>query len=251
MTAVIVLLVCATIAIVAFVLQPKLGARRLVFAETPDAPKPFGYRMSWLAIKTTDTAAVLDAMALTVSKPANWNAGIGTVYDDRLSDDFVFVSPPVAGWTFVVGLPLPHPVGRTLVDKMTPLLHGLAQRFPDVQYFAAFPIIDFFGWTRFVKGRPLRAFVIGEDGVIWDRGRLTAEERALGLRLFDLRGIKGRQGDAGAEIVLYPTEKQVIRIASAWSCNPLAIGTANVAPATGFMAAVPPAWRAERISKAA
>jgi hypothetical protein len=250
-TPLIVVFVGLTVAVIALAIAPRMANRRVVFGDTPDLPKPFGYGMSWLALKTEDTAAVIACLGLGECEPANWNSGIGTIYDASLSDNYVFVSPPVKGWTFVAGVPLPHPVGRNFIDKLTPLLASLSKQFHDVQYFASFPIIDLFGWARFHKGKLLRAFVIGDDGVIWDRGRLTAEEKMLGLRLYDLRGIKGRKGDAGGAIVLYPTEEQVLRLARAWSRDPLTLDKLKVEPGTGFIARVPAAWRAERIRKQA
>jgi hypothetical protein len=250
-TPLILVLVALTVAVIAFAIAPRLIERTVVFSETPDHPKPFGYGMSWLALKTTDTAAVVACLGLEDVTSANWNSGIGTIYDSALSDSYVFVSPPVKGWTFVAGVPLPHPVGRNFADKLTPLLTGLAQQFIDVQYYAAFPIIDLFGWARLYKGKLVRAFVIGDDGVIWDRGRLTPEERALGLKLFDLRGIKGRIGDAGGPIVLYPTEQQVLRLASAWSLNPLLLASMKTESGTGLIARAPSTWRAERLKQKA
>lgn len=251
MSAIVLLLVGLTIALIALALVPRLSDRRIVFGEEPDQPKPFGYRMSWLAVKTADTAAVIETLGLVDATSTNWNSGIGTIYDNSLSDMYVFVSPPVKGWTLVAGVPLPHPFGKAFADKLTPLLMGLSQRFPEVQYFATFPIIDFFGWARLHKGRVIRAFIIGDDGVIWDRGRLTPEEKTLGLKLYDLRGIKGRKGDAGGAIVLYPTEEQVIRLAAGWGLNPLMLDKLTLEPGTGFIARAPAAWRAERIKRAA
>ncbi len=97
---------------------------------------------------------------------------------------------------------------------------------------------------------------IGDGGIIWDRGRLTADERTLGLKLFDLRGIKGRIGDAGGEIILYPTEEQVVQLARAWSIDPtaldkLASGKAGEPWTLGLIARVPPSWRAERLRRQA
>ena len=98
----------------------------------------------------------------------------------------------------------------------------------------------------------MRAFAIGDEGVIWDRGRLTPEERALGLKLFELRGIRGRKGDTGEAIILHPTEEQVLRMACGWSLDPTRLDRINGAAAgTGFVARVPAAWRPERIRKAA
>lgn len=247
----ILILIGLTIAAIAYGLVPRRSEKRVLFSETPDAPKSFGFGMSWLAIATADTAAVLEALRLADAKPVNWNSGIGTIYDAALSDDYVFVTPPVQGWTFVCGVPLPHPFGRNFADKLTPLLEGLALTFPDVQYFAAFPIIDFYGWARLRQGRIVRAFVIGDDGVIWDQGRLTPEEKALGLKLFDLRGINGRKGDAGGAIILYPTEEQVLRVARGWSIDPITLDTLSTIAATGYIARVPSAWRSERLRRAA
>ena len=250
-TPLIITFVVLTVALIAFAVAPRMVKRTVVFAGTPDQPKPFGYGMSWLALKTTDTAAVISCLELTDTKPANWNSGIGTIYDSKLRDGYVFISPPVKGWTLVAGVPLPQPVGRSFIDKLSPMLTVLSQRFTDVQYFAAFPIIDYFGWARLQRGKLVRVFVIGDDGVISNRGRLTQEERALGLKLYDLRGIKDRKGDAGGAIVLYPTEEQVVRLARAWSLDPIGLDKLKVEPGTGVIARAPSSWRAERIKKQA
>ena len=251
MAALVLGLVAVTIAVAAIWLAPRFAQRRVVFATAPDRPLPFGYRMSWIAIKTSDTDAVIRTLDLGNPVAANWNSGIGTIYDNNLSDAYVFVTPPVKGWTFVCGLPLPHPIGAAFTDKLTPLLAELSKEFGHVQYFAAFPIIDFFGWVRMHQGRMIRGFIIGDQGVIWDKGRLTPEEKALGLKFYDLRGIRGRKGDAGGAIVLYPTEDQVLRLAASWGLDPLLIDKTNIAPALGWIASAPAAWRSERIKRAA
>ena len=249
--ALITILIGLTIALIAVFVAPRAIEARVIFDRAPDAPRAFGYRMAWLAIKTEATDEVIAALELTDTQAANWNCGIGTIYAADLSDTYVFVTPPVKGWTFVVGVPLPHPVGRSFVDKLTPLLGALSSQFKDVQYFAAFPVIDFFAWARLERGKLTRAFAIGDDGVIWDRGRLTREEKALGLKLFDLRGIKGRSGDAGGAIILHPTEPQVLTLARAWSLDPATLDAVDGGPATGFIARAPSHWRAERIRRAA
>lgn len=250
-TPLILVLVALTVAVIVLAIAPRLIKRTVVFSDTPDHPKPFGYAMSWLAVKTADTSAVVACLGLEDGKPANWNSGIGTIYDPALSDSYVFVSPPVKGWTFVAGVPLPHPVGRNFADKLTPLLTRLSQQFTDVQYYAAFPIIDLFGWARLSKGKLVRAFVIGDDGVLWDHGRLSFEEKELGLKLFDLRGIKGRIGDAGGAIVLYPTEQQVLRLANAWSVSPVSLDKIKTQAGVGLIAKAPSSWRTERLKQKA
>lgn len=251
MTALVAVFVCVTIAVTALWLAPRLARRRVVFGTVPDRPRPFGYRMSWIAIRTSDTDTVMRSLGLSNPIVANWDSGVGTIYDDALSDTYIFITPPVRGWTFVCGLPLPQPISPAFADKLTPLLVGLSQVFGHVQYFAAFPIIDFFGWVRMQQGRMVRGFIIGDQGVIWDKGRLTPEEKALGLKFYDVRGIRGRKGDAGGAIVLYPTEDQVLRLAASWGLDPLLIDKSNAAPALGWIATAPVSWRSERIKRAA
>lgn len=244
-------MIALTIA-VAFWLAAQVAAERVQFEVTPDHPCAFGYSMAWLAIRSRDTDAVLEALRVTKPEPCNWNSGIGTVYDKQLGELHVFVSPPVDNWTFVVGLPLPHPVGRGFVDKCTPLLVELGGQFPEVQYFFAYPLIDFFAWARVRDGRLVRAFAITDEGVAWSKGRTTKEERALGLKLFELRGVLGRKGDAGGEIILHPTEDHVMRLAQRWSLDPTTLSTLpSQKSAVGYIAEAPYAWRTERLRKVA
>jgi hypothetical protein len=247
---IVVMLTIGTIAIAALLILPRMREERLVFAAVPDRPVPFGYRMAWLAIQTRDAAKVIETLGLGEGRACNWQSGIGTVYDKDLGESHVFVTPPVNGWTFVVGLPLPQPVGRAFVDKCTPLLLDLALRFPDVQYFFTYPLIDFFAWARVRDGKLVRAFAIGDEGIVWNKGRTTREEKALGLKLFELRGVRGRKGDAGGEMILYPTEDHVMRIAAGWSQDPTTIGMATPEGTLGHIARAPVLWRAERLRRA-
>lgn len=244
----VVILVALTIAAAVY-LAAGTGAGRTIFATTPDVPHGFGYKMAWLAFRTRDTAAVVDALGLVAPQPANWNSGIGTVYDGELGERHVFVTPPVNGWTFVVGLSLPHPVGRQFVDKLTPLMVGLGGRFIEIQYYFSYPLLDFFAWARVADGRLVRAFAIGDEGIVWSKGKPTPDERSLGLKMFELRGISGRRGDAGGELILHPTEDHVMRLAERWSLDPTRLGENDAPPALGFVALAPAAWRSERIKR--
>lgn len=247
----ILIMVIATVAVAAFKLAPRIGHGRVVYPTTPDRPLAFGYQMAWLAIRTRDTAAVVEALGLDAPQPCNWNSGLGTVYDARLGQNHIFVSPPVNGWTFVVGLPLPQPMGRSFADKASPLLSDLGRRFVEVQLFIAFPPVDLFAWARLIDGRLVRAFAIGDEGIIWNKGKTTKEERALGLKLFELRGVRDRRGDAGGPLILHPTEDHVMQVARKWSLDPTKLGPKSGSEAMGLIACAPNSWRVERLKKAA
>lgn len=245
------LLLAATVFVIVRYALPSLQERRVVLSTEPDTPKPFGPSMAWIAVRSEDSARLVEALGLDNAKVASWDAGIGAIYDSELADTHIFVSPPVKGISFIAGVALPLPVSRGFLDKLSPLLARLGTEFKDVQYFASFPVIDFFAWARIEKGRVMRAFAIGDEGVIWDRGRLTPEERALGLKLFEVRGIRGRKGDTGEAIILHPTEGQVLQMASGWSLDPSRLDEITDEEGTGIVARAPLAWRSERLRKAA
>jgi hypothetical protein len=247
----ILIMVIATVAVAATKLAPRIGHGRVVYPTTPDKPVAFGYQMAWLAIRTRDTTAVAEALGLHAGQPCNWNSGIGTVYDRELGQNHVFVSPPVNGWTFVVGLPLPQPMGRAFADKAMPLLIDLGGRFVEVQLYIAFPPVDLFAWARLIDGRLVRAFAIGDDGIIWSKGKTTKEERALGLKLFELRGVRDRRGDAGGPLILHPTEDHVMQVARKWSLDPTKLGPQSAPEGMGLIARAPVSWRVERLKKTA
>lgn len=241
----------ATIAIAIFVLAPRMAPGRIVFGLAPDRPHPFGYRMAWLAIRSRDTARVIDAIGISQVEPANWSTGLGIVYSDKLAENHIYISPPVNGWTFVVGLPLPHPLGSGFVDKSLPFLHDLGAQFTEVQYYFAYPPIDYFAWARVINGRLVRAFAIGDDGILWSKGKPTPEEKAINLRLVDLRSGRGRKSNPNDAILLHPTEDHVLRLAGKWSIDPTRIDMAPCDPALGYVGRAPTRWRAERVRQAA
>lgn len=249
-------LIVLTIALAAFVLAPRLVDEHIVFGKTPDPPAAFGYRMAWLAIKTTDCARVADVLHLSVEQTANWSTGIGTVYDERLGQAHIYMTPPVNGWIFVVGLALPQPLGGGFLDKCTPMLLDLAGAFPEAQYYLSCPSMDFYAWSRVAGGKLVRAFAIGDEGVIWNKGKASKEEKALGLRLTEVKGVRSRKGDVGAPMPVYPTEAHVMHLAGCWSLDPTTLtatkaavgkpGSESETPELGYICLPPAKWRPER-----
>lgn len=251
MNPIVIALVVATVAIAGLWLAPRMGRVRIRYDEQPDRPIAFGHDMSWLAVRTEDTEAVLDMLALADETAANWNSGIATIYDRQRGAARIFVAPPVGGWTLVAGLALPHPSSTRFVDKAMPLLQRLAGRFPDVQYFASCPVVELFAWVRFSDRRLTRAFATLDGEVVWSQGKPTRDEIQLGLRHYELRGVKDRSGDAGGEIVLSPTEAQVMHMAARWSLDPTRLAASSARPALGMVGTAPAVWQAERVRRVA
>ncbi len=214
----------------------------------PDRPVPFGYATAWLAIRTADTIRVLEALDLTEPVRASWKGGIAATYDEATADTHVFVAPPVAGWTFVIGLTLPQPAGIAYYDRAGQLLEALASEFPDVQYYFNYPLLDLYGWARWKDGRLLRAFAMGGEGVLWNSGKLTEGEKQVGLRLPPAG--KSASKSAWQETHSYPSEELVVRLAGEWSFDPTAIDKRDAVAGLGYLGRAPGVWRLKRISAA-
>jgi hypothetical protein len=223
------------------------------FDQTPDMPEPFGYKVSWFAIKTSDPAAVIDALELGEAVPANWASGLAAAYE-RESDSWMFVSPPVDGWVFAVSPWLPYPTVETHHDigrKFDAMFSRLMSRFDDVQFFGSYRVSDFSAWARALKGKPVRIFAYsGSDSeVLMNFGEQTSGEAKLGL--VDLTGLlpteaNNKMSDVAAEqdaeeerLVAsglsfdeahekaypngrhaFPDENDVVELAGLWSVDP-------------------------------
>jgi hypothetical protein len=182
-----------------------------------DSPVPFGYQCQWLAVRSDATRAVADAVFLRNEKNCTWSDGIAAAYGSKL-----FVSPPVDGWTFVVGNCLPdcgRPDGPDWVpDRCTPWLVHLSRQFGEVQYFGSQRVVEYHAWAKACGGRIIRAYsYLGEQGcTIWNRGDLTAEEATLGFTPPPEN--LSEEEAVFAEVV--PDEEAVMQIAGIWSINP-------------------------------
>lgn len=232
----------SVLAVAGFCFMPAIG--RLLFGEaTADADLPcaFGYKMAWVAVRTRDTARLLDVLELEEPRSTNWSVGIGTVYSDRIGLDRVFVTPPVDGWSLVAGLSLPHPMGDDHDDHCTPFLSRLSAEFGTVQYYASLPELGYFGWAVLRDGVVRRAFACGVDGVVWNRGAVTLDERSVGIAMFDIRLVDEARIEVYAPCV---REAHVLELARRWSMDPTKLDTRDDLEAgVGYLAKAPAAWR--------
>ena len=90
-------MIALTIA-VAFWLAAQFTAERVHFQKTPDRPCSFGCSMAWLAIRSHDTEAVLEALRVVNPAPCNWSSGVGAVYDSSETVDALHdAATPFAG----------------------------------------------------------------------------------------------------------------------------------------------------------
>lgn len=193
---------------------------------TPDLPVAFGFKMSWLAIRTKDFDGVCEAIGISDQQSANWADGIKSAYKR-----FTFVSPPTAGWVFVVSRWIPEisKPNSTAPDRLTPLLQNLSETFGEAQYFGTHRVVDYHAWALAIDGAEIRAFAyLGETGeILADRGNETEAEQDLG---FDFAASlspddSAAENSAASDLITddgdrFPDESDVMLVAEKWSLNP-------------------------------
>jgi hypothetical protein len=201
-------------------------------ATDPDLPVPFGPNLAWLALDTTDTAIVGAALGLRETREATWAKGI-----DAAGQSSVFITPPLADWTLVVGTVLFPPDCAEAFVK--PLLEQLSRQFGDAQYFCTRRDVELRVWARARQGRLVRGYGwLGEKGLtLWDEGRPTKEERDLGFGNVAARSTAIRQ--APNTDVTLPDEEGVMRLASFWSIDPTSLDEQFKEPVMGLLGEVP------------
>ncbi|MCG7214532.1 hypothetical protein [Paenibacillus mucilaginosus] len=183
--------------------------------DTPDRPMPFGYKSQWYAVRTTDARAVADAFGLQELAPCSWESGLRRSHE--LSS--VFVTPPLGGWTLVVGWSLPDLSSpQEEAGSVTSLLRELSRTFGEAHYYATHRVVEYHAWAKAAGGELVRAYgYVGEsDEVLLDVGERTPEERTLGL-MFAEPAEPSDRGEGGGR----PAEEDVLVAAGAWSVNPM------------------------------
>lgn len=220
------------------------------FDQTPDTPEDFAYKVNWFAVRTSDPVAVANALSLGEGWRANWASGIAAAYGNSPGGDkraWIFVSPAVKGWVFVVGYRLPYPVMHTedrhrgIGGKFDLLLGKLSSRFSEVQFFGSYRVVDFVAWAKMIQGKEARIFAYADGQVLANVGSQTREEARL--RFVNLSGLS--PGDASARIFSVnqlPSEEDVTKIAAAWSIDPSRLSEVGESPGVGMLYELPKAW---------
>ena len=179
----------------------------------------------WLAVKSNNPQAVQKALGLHNPTPCSWTEGMA-----RVSDQKLFVSPPVNGWVLVVGSLLPD--SSEDVDACFRFLHRLSRELGEVQFFSVNRAVGHHAWARFEKGRVLRGYAWAGE-TLWNQGIKTWGERKLGLKCFAYFEGEPRAHFAQFEPVRANAEK-VLSLASLWSVDPTSVDDSMLTDAFGI-----------------
>jgi hypothetical protein len=217
----------------------------IAFSQTPDAPRAFGYKTLWFAVKTSDPASVIDALAFGEATPANWETGLAAAYahgGPKIPEAWAFVSPPIDGWVLAMSVQFPYPVAgdahKGIGEKFDVIFSRLMKQFDDVQFFGSHRVVGFVTWARARNGEPVRIFGFTDGEVLANDGAQTAEEAQLGLT--DLSGLSLADAcDKIFDTETFPDEGEVVELAGLWSIDPSLLSDQDHPPGTGFVVRVP------------
>jgi hypothetical protein len=200
----------------------------------PDFPQPFGYKSTWLAVRTESTKAVFDALGLSEESIANWQTGVQFSYNRDFKENIVpvFVAPPVDGWTLVLtqlGLTSESDENTAELER---LLRQLSHEFGECQYFGSYRVVGYVAWYKAIDGVVMRGFSFADGSLFANSGPMSSAEFDAGL--FDLTGMTENAiwqaidsvEDKDRANVLFD-EETPMKVARGWSLNPLSLGVSE------------------------
>ena len=169
-----------------------------------EGPVGFGYKASWLALRSTSPEDVAGELGLSGVRSATWSEGVETAYDGGA----VFVTPPVDGWVLALGR---FGGGWDREEDLA----GLSRRFGEAQLFGTHRVSGYDEWQRWVDGEPMRRYAFADE-VLFDEGE--------------------REGaDAHEDDEWWPDEEVTIAKAREWSVDPTTLDERTDLAPTGLL----------------
>jgi hypothetical protein len=196
----------------------------------------FGVKTTWVAFREVPPERLAHELGLRLT-PCRWWEGVDRAYTGMGA----FLTPPVGGWTLLLGSDLSGIEGTAsagdAVESLFRTAEGWSARLgTSVQCFGTHRVTEAHAWGCFDRGRRVRTFRYeGDRAEGREEGPRTPVEEELRLgRRIDV-ALRGAQVDP-SDVV---DEADVLRVAAAWSVDPSALGEKVPAPAAGWIVALP------------
>ena len=183
---------------------------------TPDLPSSFGYKCTWLAVKTSDSKKLTDLLHIKKITPCNWKYGIEGAYNKS-----IFVTPPVDGWILVCGNSLPAGDSDNGIDEIKEILKTLSKEFKEAQYFCTHRVVEFHCWMKAIDGNVIRVYsFLGESGEnICVEGKASDFEKKY--KLINTFSKEAQDSNYYERTdLIQPNESFLMEVAGNWSINP-------------------------------
>jgi hypothetical protein len=178
---------------------------------------------SWITVRTCDLASVQSALGISNAHPCPLTQGLVT-------DQQLFIAPPVNGWILLTGSGLPDPAED--VDQCFKFLVELSRQLGQVQFFSANRVLGHHAWAWAQSGRIVRAYAWAAK-TLWNQGIKTRAELELGLHCFQYLETFEQTTFSQPEVITTNAEK-VPLLAARWSLDPGSIDEYTLEHAQGI-----------------
>ncbi len=194
------------------IIQENISPKPAIDQDIADSPVAFGYKFTWLAVRTNDSQKLSELLNLKKIVSCNWKYGIDAAYDKS-----IFITPAVDGWTIVCGNSLPDGDSKEIRE----ILKILSKEFHEAQFFCTHRVVEYHCWIKAVGGIISRAYsYLGESGEnISIEGKPTEFEKKYHF----INSFSKEAEDSNyyeREDLVYPDESMVMKIAGNWSVDP-------------------------------
>ena len=185
----------------------------------------FGYKMGWLAARSSTPEEVIEALNIEEATASSWEEGIERTYSSSsMTEHQVFVTPQLSGWVLAASPAYFDETSDTDPQRLVRFVVEAAQRLDtEVQLFVTHRVVEGHAWARAAPDSPPRAYYyLGEaDECLLDVGARTPFEETLACLSPDA----SEPAD----------ESTVMSVAEAWSLDPTALDVRFPEVADGFL----------------
>lgn len=176
-----------------------------------DSPINFGYKTSWLSVKTNDGNALAKVLDRQYTRNANWKNGLASRKD-------VFLTPPIGEWMLVHGMPID--ADFTFVEEYN-ILEKLSLEFEECHFFCTQRVSEYYVWVKAIEGQIIRSYgYLGERG---ENTMVTGIPQGLENELHLINTFSKESENRGYledDSLVIPDEDLIMKIAEDWSVNP-------------------------------
>jgi hypothetical protein len=173
----------------------------------PDKPENFGFKNTWLTVKSDDKIKITEYFNFKETKEANWEHGIHAAYHKN-----IFITPPIDGWTIILGGFL----GELETKQVKMFLSKASKVFDECHLFSTHRVVDYYCWYLFRKGQLIRGYSFAERKTLETIGKKTSAEKEY--KLPDT--ILNNYSDSDWEKLDVPDEDMLMKIAGSWGVSP-------------------------------
>ncbi len=208
---------------------------------SPDSPRAFGYKMTWLAVRSDDAERVCRVLERVDERFAgrefrrcNWSSGLARIFANFRNPE-VFVTPPVDGWVLLANW---RPAEEDSLDDFRSVLEPLSDEFGLAGAFGSHRVVSATMWALADHGTLRRCFAEADGETYLDYGAETPEEEQLDvLSAAEIHERLESIDDPHQEDALFQKmadEVTVLELAGMWSIDPSALEDRQ-AKGTGFI----------------